>query len=644
MTDTLPTTRPARARRRRWWRWAGLALLLVALWSLTSLLASAGPLREGRTSLQEARRALLAGDLPAATTGFDDAREAFGRAASAGGWGPGFLPMIGNHHDAVVALGRAGVSLAGAGSTLVEGLESVPGGIDGLAPTAQGLPLDAYAALQASVAAAAEQARAAADTLADAPSGYLAGPVASARFDAEAQAADAAEALEAGAALLEGLPRFAGGDGPRRYLVVSANPAEQRGTGGIWGAYATLTFRQGRPMLSGAAATRELPDIDIDRIEGLDPAWRRIYDGFGGAASWQNMNMTPDFPSAARAALANLAAGGAGRYDGVISADPMALRELLEVTGPVPVPGTSVRVSSDDVVEFTTNEAYSAFSGSAERKEVLGAVAGDVLARFLSTQGRAVPRLRALAGAVAGGNLQVYSTDDAFERALVRAGAAGSFVRPEGDDMVGVTVNNGSGNKVDFYADRTVDATIRLGGDHEAFGTMAVSIENGAPTAGQPRYVLGPFVDGLDAGDASPLIWSWCPEPCELLAATRDGSGVAVESQVEQGMRSFRDYRPITAGATGSYTVDWHTTGVWHGEPWDGRYELHLPGQPTIRPTTTTVTIVAPPGSAITWASDGMVVEGDRATWTGTPGAATTLQVRFRAGPLTRWWRTLTSG
>jgi hypothetical protein len=643
MTDALPNDPPARAPRRRRWLWVWLALILVVLWSLASLLVSAGPLRAGRTSLQEARRSLLDGDLTAAADALDEARTSFERATSAGELGPGFLPMIGNHHDAVVALGRAGVSLAGAGSTLVEGLRRVPGGIDGLAPTARGLPLDAYAGLRASVATAADQARAAADTLADAPNGYLVGPVASARFDAEAQASDAADALAAGAALLEGLPRFAGGDGPRRYLVVSANPAEQRGTGGIWGAYATLTFREGRPFLSGAAATRDLPDVDIDRIRGLDPAWRRIYDVFGGAASWQNMNMTPDFPSAARAALANLAAGDAGRYDGVISADPMALRELLEVTGPVPVPGTSVRVSSDDVVDFTTNEAYSAFSGSAERKEVLGAVAGDVLARFLSTQGRAVPRLRALAEAVAGGNLQVYSTDEAFEQALVRAGAAGSFARPEGDDMVGVTVNNGSGNKVDFYADRTVDATIRLGGDHEAFGTMAVSIENGAPTTGQPRYVLGPFVDGLEAGDASPLIWSWCPEPCELIAATRDGNSVAVESQVEHGMRSFRDYRPIEAGATGSYTVDWHTTGVWRGEAWDGRYELHLPGQPTIRPTSTTVTIVAPPGSAITWASDGMVVDGDQATWTGTPGAGTTLQVRFRAGPLTRWWRTLIS-
>ena len=143
--------------------------------------------------------------------------------------------------------------------------------------------------------------------------------MARARWDAEAETAGLADALDAAAGLAEGLPAFAGDDGPRRYLVLSANPAELRGTGGIWGAYAIITMRDGRATLSGAAPTKDLPDVTNDEIDGVDPHYRELYDAFGGAASWQNMNMTPDFPTAARAALANVAAGGGPDLDGVVA-------------------------------------------------------------------------------------------------------------------------------------------------------------------------------------------------------------------------------------------------------------------------------------------------------------------------------------
>jgi hypothetical protein len=622
--------------------WGLIILGVVIAWSAISLTLAALPLRDGRASLQQARRSLQEGDLEAAAAAFTDGAASFDGAASAAGGGPAFLPVIGNHHDALRAIADGGRELADAGTLLVQGIEQVPGGIDGLAPTDGGLPLDAYTSLQASVAEAAARAEGAASTIATAPTSYLVGAVADARFDAETETETLADGLAAAAGLLEGLPAFAGGDGPTRYLVLSANPAEGRGTGGIWGAYAILTFRDGEASLSGAAPTNALPDVTADQIEGIDPVYRELYDGFGGAASWQNMNMTPDFPSAARAALANLAAGGGPEVDGVISADPMALRELLRVTGSVSVPGTPNRVTADNVVDFTTNEAYAVFSGSQQRKEVLGAVAADVLEKFLEMQGKAVPRIRALATAVAGGNLQVFSTDPGFQSALEDADAAGLFARTEGEDALAVTVNNGSGNKVDFYARRTVDATVHLGGDHESSGTMEVSIENGAPTAGMPPYVLGPFVEGLGPGDASPLISIWCPDPCELIGARRDGAETLVNEGTERGMTFFRDYRPIPAGDSASFAVDWHADDVWVGDAWDGAYRLTFDGQPTIIPTTATITVVAPPGSAITWASDGMTIDGDRATWVGAPDAETVLEVRFRAGILTRWWRGLT--
>ncbi len=639
--DTAP--RPKR-RRRRWWIALAVILLGLIAWAGITLALAAGPMRAGRAALLEARRALVAGDLSVAGDRFATASAGFARARDRAIWGPGFIPFVGNSTDAVVAIAEAGEDLGAAGTTLVGGLQDLPGGISALAPSGGTLPIDAYASLAGTLAEAREDANAAAATAAAAPEGYLLGPIEQARWDAESQTAELAITLDAATGLLEGLPRFAGAEGTRRYLVLASNPAELRGAGGLWGAYAILTLRDGRVSLSEAAPTQSLPDLSADEIEGVDPEYREIYDRFGGASSWQNMNMTPDFPSAAAAAVANLAAGGDHAVDGVIAADPFAMRSFLRVTGPATVPGTQIRVNADNVVPFTTNEAFALFDTATERKVVLGAVASDVLSTFLSMQGQGLPRLRAIGQATGGGHLMLYSTDAAFQEALVAVGAAGAFERPASADLFAVTVNNGSGNKVDFYAERDVDVSIELGGDHEALGTMEVTIANPAPTEGVPPYVLGPIVEGLGPGDQYPLISSWCPEPCELIQARRDGAETLVNTGTENGMVFFRDYRPIPAGGEGTYGVSWHTRDVWTGDTWDGRYRLTIAGQTTIVPTEMTVSITAPPGAMIAWTSEPMEVEGDVAVWSGTPGPSTVLEIRFRSAFPTRWWRTLTGG
>jgi hypothetical protein len=136
-----------------------------------------------------------------------------------------------------------------------------------------------------------------------------------------------------------------------------------------------------------------------------------------------------------------------------------------------------------------------------------------------------IARLHAISGAVAGGHLRIYSTDPTIEGGLAALGADGALAQP-GGDIAGVTVVNGSGSKVDYYATRSVDYGIQLGGTGDAINTATVTIANDAPTAGQPRYVLGPYVDGAHAGDQIPLTSVWCHAPCELASATRDGSPI----------------------------------------------------------------------------------------------------------------------
>ena len=66
---------------------------------------------------------------------------------------------------------------------------------------------------------------------------------------------------------------------------------------------------------------------------------------------------------------------------------------------------------------------------------------------------------------------------------------------------------------MDYYARRSVTYDVQLGGDGEAIATTTVTLHNAAPTHGQPRYVIGPFIDGAHAGDQIPLTTVSCHCP-----------------------------------------------------------------------------------------------------------------------------------
>ena len=592
-------------------------------------------LQAGRRSLEDARRSLLAGSVDAAAAGFARAGISFGSAAHTGhgvlGAAGAIVPGVGNTLDVARAIAEAGGDLSAAGIDLTNAFSQLPGGIDDLAPSGGRLPLDAYTSVTPALQRAEGDTTAAAGVLDRAPTSFTIDPALDALWDAQLATDQASHALTAAREIVQQLPSFAGRDQVRRYLVVAQNPAELRGTGGIWGAFAILSFRDGTISISRTAPIQDLADPTPSDVPDPSTEYARNYDQFGGAASWHNMNMTPDFPTAAQAALTNYQVGQGRRLDGVIAVDPYAFRAMLSVTGAVSVPDIGVSLDADNVVDFTTNRAYSLFPTATARKEVLGAVASGVLERFLGLDGKAIPRLRALGDSVSGGHLLVYSTDASFQQGLVSAGAAGRFAAQPDTDVAGVTVNNASASKIDFYAVRDVAYDVRLSAEHDAIADLTARIHNDAPMRGQPRYVIGPFATDARPGDQLALITEWCHDPCELLRARRDGHDVSVAPGTENGVVWYRDYRTIRSRRSGSFAISTHTTDVWEGNSSGGTYRLTFYGQPTIRPTTLDLSITAPDGTVIAWTNTPMTIDGQTATWSGDPGAEMTIEVRFRA-------------
>lgn len=624
-----------------------VAVVLIAF-AIPATLGVREDLEQGRRAMERARAAVVEGDADGALERFRVASFSFDAAEARAGSGvlgiARSLPVVGSNIDVVRALAVAGKNTAQAGIDVARAVGGLPGGIEALAPSRGRIPLERFPALAEAVGHAHTLVQAAAMEVRSSPSTFLLPPVASARWEAETSLDDLELTLGSAAVLLDRLPSFFGAQGPRTYVFGAQNPAELRGTGGLIGAYALMRTHDGRLSFSRFRPVQRLPLLDPATLPAPNPDYRRLYEPQrDGTGLWLNVNMTPDFPSAARALQTTYEAATGQHVDGVVTADPFALRALLQATKPVRVPGLGIRVTPDSVVSLLANRAYAEIDDPARRKLVLGDVAEAVVAQFLR-DGDAASVVDTVAGAAAEGHVLVYSDDPELESALSSTGTGGAFapaVRSPAD-LLSIVVNNGAGNKVDYYMDRDVRYAVALGDDGGASADAEVRLTNHAPTTGVPAYVLGP-VEGLTdaAGENISILNAYCGT-CALTRATHGGVPFDPGTDHELSSNFFQDYVTLESGDSITSRFTYRLSSAWRGDSSGGTYQFRFLNQPTIRPTTLAVEIRVPDGMSITDASSGVSVRDSVATWSGTPGRSLTIDLAFAPPLPQRLWRQLT--
>jgi hypothetical protein len=379
--------------------------------------------------------------------------------------------------------------------------------------------------------------------------------------------------------------------------------------------------------------------------------YAKVYDQFrDGNGFWLNANMSPDFPSAAAAFDAGYQQAAGTSLDGVITADPFALRALLEVTGPARIPQIDQRITAENVVDFTTNEVYRLFptnNDAAKRKLILGEVAKSVVDRFLHQSTASTGRIRTLADAASEGHIHVWVEDPVMQEGLARTGVGGALAPPPGApgqvrDFLAVVQSNSAGNKVDFYLDRTITYSITLSGDGEAHATATVLLDNGAPTSGMPKYVIGPFPGVAKAGESVTTLSVYCGTGCGLEDARLDGEPTDVVSENELGHPFFFKYFRTPSGGTSEVELSWYLRRAWVGNSSGGEYRLVVLGQPTVRPTRMRIEIRLPGGTHLTGSNVDVSEAGGMVVWTGIPPRRFELDLEFQASLPLRLWRDAT--
>ena len=616
---------------------AGMLSLLPALRIQRELVAAKGSIEAGRD-------AFFAGDMPTARDHFDRAASAFIQAGSRVD-SPFLnlaskLPLIGRTPDSIRAMASAGANVAGAGAALAHAVSRLDGGLGGLAPRGGEISIRALTRLEPVLDTVAAQVDQASAVLEASERTWVIPQVADARRQFEAPLAALQKALSAASAVTGRLPDYLGARGVRRYFVAAQNPAELRGTGGFIGSYAILTTFKGAMRFSSFKPIESLADA-VGRIRPPNPDYADRYRGFGGPGFWRNINVTPDFPSAALSIERLYRVVARVRLDGVIAADPQALAALLGATGPVRVRSLGVTLNAANVLAYTTNRAYAIITDVERRKAVLGDAAKATFDRFVEGPGDRVNAVKALARTVAEGHLMFHSADATEQEAFEEANIAGALLSTPAD-YVAVSVTNAAGNKLDYYVRREVGYEVRLGEGGSATATLEVALDNPSPTSGQPRYVIGPYPGASDVGESVSFLSAYCGPDCELERHTVDGDTGSIGVQRELGHRVFSEFVRVPPGERTLLGYELTLPNAWEGDSLGGTYRIDVQDQAgLVHPTELTVTVHAPPGMRISHTSVPMEVSGDRATWTGPAGKLRTLELEFQKPLLERAWKKL---
>jgi UDP-GlcNAc:undecaprenyl-phosphate GlcNAc-1-phosphate transferase len=539
------------------------AVLVSALLSMPAVLAASrarDPLDRARAAVLDAVDLLEDGEGGAASAEFERAARAFADAESRL---DGTLTDAGLAVPGVATNLRAARAAVHAGTVLALGGAELAASIDGSALRVEDgtVPIAEVVRIAPHLRDVHTLLRETLGRVRDIDRTLVVGPLATRLDDLQSRLVRAESAAATTERAAELAPRLFGADGGRRYLLAVQDGTEQRATGGVVRSVGVLVARRGVVRLERLRDTSTLAEPTGGAREVSDDFARR-YGRFEATSTWLNANLTPDFPTAARV-LADLyrRAGGA-EVDGVLALDARGLGALLELTGPVAVPGLDEPVDATNVLDVTSR------GGGRQLTAVARAVWSALTHRDFEDVS---DLLHGLAAAGDGGHLLLW-TAARGEQALVRdLGLAGGVPATTGDSLL-VVAQNATGTRTDRALERDVAYEVRVAPDLD--GRVA-------------RVDARVTVTLRNASRARVRTFLSVYSPFALSSATLDGRAAFLESDEELGRRVVsafvrvppRGERVLRIELVGTLALD------------DSCYRLDLLRQPALRASGLAVTV-----------------------------------------------------
>jgi len=261
----------------------------------------------------------------------------------------------------------------------------------------------------------------------------------------------------------------------KRYMIIMQNDKEIRPTGGFMTNYATFKMTNG--LLDSDFTSKDMysVDLELDKIDAYTdfPDPPAPYGDLLKVERWyaRDMNFSPDFVTSMDQFMNyyNLA-GRVNGYvdikpvDGIFAIDTYVISELLDVTGPVTVNGTTY--TKDNVVLELEKIASLALAEQSNRKRVLGDLMEGMLKNVFESESNLWPKLIDKGVDLAlRKHISIYVFDPEAQ-ALIEEYNLGGRIKEnvDGDYSMVVSTNLG-GDKTNWFTTKEVSHTLEKQND-----------------------------------------------------------------------------------------------------------------------------------------------------------------------------------
>ena len=261
----------------------------------------------------------------------------------------------------------------------------------------------------------------------------------------------------------------------KRYMIIMQNDKEIRPIGGFMTNYATFKMTNG--LLDSDFTSKDMysVDLELDKIDAYTdfPDPPAPYGDLLKVERWyaRDMNFSPDFVTSMDQFMNyyNLA-GRVNGYvdikpvDGIFAIDTYVISELLDVTGPVTVNGTTY--TKDNVVLELEKIASLALAEQSNRKRVLGDLMEGMLKNVFESESNLWPKLIDKGVDLAlRKHISIYVFDPEAQ-ALIEEYNLGGRIKEnvDGDYSMVVSTNLG-GDKTNWFTTKEVSHTLEKQND-----------------------------------------------------------------------------------------------------------------------------------------------------------------------------------
>ncbi len=401
--------------------------------------------------------------------------------------------------------------------------------------------------------------------------------------------------LRAGLDMAAAAPDLLGMDGPRVYLIIAQNEDERRPTGGYITGVGEIRIENGQVVTMTFRDSYAVDDFSQPYPDPPEPLRRYM-----GIDLWvfRDSNWSPDFPTAARQALALYRPGYELHVDGVIAVDQYALRELVATVGPLTVEGVPTPITADSLIPYI-RQAWAPDDGHLtrewwrERKSFMGPLAEALWARLRAGDVDGLRLARTVIRLLDEKHLLLYVPHPSLAPLLAERGWDGAL-RPGGGDFLMVVDANVGYNKASAKVQQSItyevdlrrrppQATLTLVYTHTA--------SSGYPCVPEVRYdpVYEQMMDRcywdylrVYIPQGSRLLdFTRIPIPREAIWSRKGESGEVVVRPAEEGpWLSLETLLLLPPGAVQARSFTWELPDgvvVWEGD--EGTYTLRVQKQ-----------------------------------------------------------------